>query len=218
MKNDRFYNFIHILKVFYLLLSTMDFSVLSPDFKKQLEQQLTRLQKEREDIISQAAQSVDTNIGHINALLGEAEVSEAPTKRVYNRKTSEEPEVLIKRPYNRKQPTTIAYESNAPKSKSTASKAKEVKAPKSKPSLSDFPALKSDYASMTPAAAIVALLKAAPSQVFTVDEVIAGIYGTIDEAQMPKTRQRMGVTLGHCARRQECIKVDGEISQYRFFT
>jgi hypothetical protein len=194
----------------------MDFSVLSPDFKKQLEQQLTRLQKEREDIISQAAQSVDTNIAHINALLGEVEVPEAPAKRVYNRKTSEEPEVRIKRPYNRKQPTSIASESNAPKSKSTSSKAKQVKAPKSKPSLSDFPALKSDYASMTPAEAIVALLKAAPSQVFTVDEVISGIYGTIDEAQMPKTRQRMGVTLGHCARRQECVKVDGEISQYRF--
>jgi hypothetical protein len=109
-----------------------------------------------------------------------------------------------------------ASEPNSPKSKSTVSKVKQVKAPKSKPSLSDFPALKSDYATMTPAAAIVALLKAAPSQVFRVDEVIAGIYGAIDEAQMPKTRQRMGVTLGHCARRQECVKVDGEISQYRF--
>ena len=216
MKNALLYKFIHILKAFYLLLSTMDFSVLSPDFKKQLEQQLSRLQKEREDIISQAAQSVDTNIAHINALLGEAEISEAPTKRVYNRKASEEPEVRTKRPYNRKQPTSIVSESNSPKSKSKSSKVKQVKAPKSKPSLSDFPALKSDYSSMTPAAAIVALLKTAPSQVFTVDEVIAGIYGAIDEAQMPKTRQRMGVTLGHCARRQECIKVDGEIAQYRF--
>ena len=215
MKNALFYNFIHILKAFYLLLSTMDFSVLSPDFKKQLEQQLSRLQKEREDIISQAAQSVDTNIGHINALLGEAEVSEAPAKRVYNRKTSEEPEVRTKRPYTRKQPTPIASESNSPKSKSKSSKVKQVKAPKSKPSLSDFPVLKSDYASMTPAEAIVALLKAAPSQVFTVDGVISGIYGAIDESQMPKTRQRMGVTLGHCARRQECMKVDGEIAQYR---
>ena len=46
----------------------MDFSVLSPDFTKQLEQQLSRLQKERENIIAQAAQSVDTNISHINAL------------------------------------------------------------------------------------------------------------------------------------------------------
>ncbi len=197
-------------------MGSIDFSVLSPDFKKQLEQQLTRLQKEREDIISQAAQSVDTNISHINGLLGEVEVPEAPTKRVYNRKTSEEPEARIKRPYNRKQPTGIASEPNSPKSKSTSSKAKQAKAPKSKPSLSDFPSLKSDYASMTPAEAIVALLKAAPSQVFTVDEVIAGIYGTIDEAQMPKTRQRMGLILGHCARRQECMKVDREFSQYRF--
>ena len=186
----------------------MDFSVLSPDFKKQLEQQLTRLEKERENIIAQAAQSVDENISHINALLGGA-VSEASAKQAYKRK-EESGEVRTKRPYNRKAPT-IASESNSPKSK-----VKQVKAPKSKPSLSDFPALKSDYATMTPAEAIVALLKAAPSQVFTVDEVIAGIYGAIDESQMPKTRQRMGVTLGHCARRQECVKVDGEISQYRF--
>jgi len=125
MKNALFYKFIHILKLFYLLLSNMDFSVLSPDFKKQLEQQLARLQKEREDIISQAAQSVDANIGHINALLGEAEVSEAPTKRVYNRKTSEEPEVRIKRPYNRKQPTMNASEPNSPKSKSTVRDSRE---------------------------------------------------------------------------------------------
>ena len=69
---------------------------------------------------------------------------------------------------------------------------------------------------MTPAQAIVALFQTAPSKVFNVDEVIAGIYGTVSDAELPKTRQRMGVTLGHCARRQECIKVDGEIAQYQF--
>ena len=194
----------------------MDFSVLSPDFTKQLEQQLSRLQNEREDIIAQAAQAVDTNIAHINALLGSGEASEAPAKRTYNRRASEEPEVRIKRAYNRKQPLTTAAEPNSPKSKSTASKAKRVNSPKSRPSSSNFPALKSDYAGMTPAHAIVALLKAKPRQVFTIDEVIAGIYGAIDEAQMPKTRQRTGVTLGHCMRRQECVKVDGEISLYQF--
>ena len=194
----------------------MDFSVLSPDFTKQLEQQLSRLQNEREDIIAQAAQAVDTNIAHINALLGGEEASEAPAKRTYNRRVLEEPEVRIKRAYNRKQPLTTASESNSPKSKSTASKAKRVNFPKSKPSLSNFPDLKSDYASMKPAQAIVALLKAKPSQVFTIDEVIAGIYGTVSDAELPKTRQRMGVTLGHCARRQECVKVDGEIAQYQF--
>ena len=216
MRNGRIYKFTHILEPFFSLFSTMDFSVLSPDFTKQLEQQLSRLQNEREDIIAQAAQAVDTNIAHINALLGSGDVSEALAKQTYNRRALEEPEVRIKRPYNRKQPLTIASEPNSPKSKSTASKAKRINSPKSKPSSSNFPALKSDYASMKPAHAIVALLKAKPSQVFTVDEVIAGVYGAIDEAQMPKTRQRTGVTLGHCMRRQECVKVDGEISLYQF--
>ena len=59
MKNDRIYKFTHILESFFSLFSTMDFSVLSPDFTKQLEQQLSRLQNEREDIIAQAAQAVD---------------------------------------------------------------------------------------------------------------------------------------------------------------
>ena len=191
----------------------MDFSVLSPDFKKQLEQQLTHLKNERESILAQAAQSVDESIRHINALLG-GKVPEAPGIQTYDRK--EEPaEVRVKRPYNRKAPL-IASASKPPKNKSTASKVKQVKAPKSTPDGSDFPALKPSYSDMSPAEAIVSLLKAKPSQIFTVDDVITGIYGAIDEAQMPKTRQRMGVTLGHCARRQECVKVDGEISQYRF--
>ena len=201
----------------------MDFSVLSPDFTKQLEQQLSRLQNEREDIIAQAAQAIDTHISHIEALLGTTVTIEAPTKRAYVRKTEAEPEVRTKRAYVRKQTTMMASrnsetiaESKASKSKATASKAKKVKAPKSKPSASDFPSLKSDYASMTPAHAVVALLKAKPRQIFTIDEVIVGIYGAIDEAQMPKTRQRTGVTLGHCMRRQECVKVDGEISLYQF--
>ena len=196
----------------------MDFSVLSPDFKKQLEQQLSRLQTERDSIIAQAAQSVDENISHISALLGHEERSEpeAPAKRPYNRKISEAPaEVRTKRPYNRKQPAMVASERNAPKSKSTASKAKQVHSPKAKPSSSDFPALDSSYAGMTPAEAVVTLLKAEPGEIFTVDDVIAGIYGAIDAAQIPKTKQRMGVTLGHCARRQECVKVAGEIAQYR---
>ena len=80
MKTDRFYRNANILKVFFQRFSTMDFSVLSPDFTKQLEQQLSRLQNEREDIIAQAAQAVDTNIAHINALLGSGEASEVPAK------------------------------------------------------------------------------------------------------------------------------------------
>ncbi|MCX5962346.1 MAG: hypothetical protein NT070_04140 [Cyanobacteria bacterium] len=206
----------------------MDFSVLTPDFRKQLEQQRSRLHKERDEIVAQAAQAVDANINHINALLGETTAAVTPTKRPYNRKTVEESsEVRVKRAYNRKQPTmkapkkskimdqAIASDSNAPKSKSTVTKAKKVKAPKSKPNPADFPTLKSEYATLTPAQAIAALFQSAPKKVFNVDDVIAGIYDAIDEQEMARTRQRIGVTLGHCARREECVKVDGEIAQYR---
>ena len=51
---------------------------------------------------------------------------------------------------------------------------------------------------MTPAQAIVSLFQTAPNKifkVFNVDEVIAGIYGTVSDAELPKTRQRMDVTL-----------------------
>jgi hypothetical protein len=191
----------------------MDFSVLTSDFRQQLEQQRSRLQKEREGIIAQAAQAVDANIAHINALLGggATEAAAAPTKRPYNRKQP----IATKTPRGRK-PKTEALVDKAPKSKSTASKARKVKAPKAKATTSEFPALKAEYASLTPAQASVQAFKAAPKKVFTVDDVIAAIYGPIDDAQMARTRQRIGVMLGHSARRQECVKIDGETAQYRF--
>jgi len=204
----------------------MDFTVLSPDFRKQLEQQRNRLVKERDGIVkaavAQASEAVDANIAHINALLGgvasTTATTEAPTKRAYTRRQPK-----MKTPRRSKiMEQAIAPEVEAKVSKtktrveSAGAKAKKVKAVKVKADVANFPSLQSAYASLTPAQAIVQVLKTAPKQVFDVDKMIAAIYGAIDEQRMAKTRQRIGVMLGHSARRQECVKVQGETAQYRW--
>ena len=54
----------------------MDFSVLTPDFRLQLEQQCDRLSSERDAIVQAAVEhataTIDASLAHINALLGNA--------------------------------------------------------------------------------------------------------------------------------------------------
>ncbi len=193
----------------------MDFSVLTSDFKKQLQQQRSRLLKERDGIVkaavAQASQTVDENISHINALLGEAAAT--PTKKAYTRPSKVD---------------TIALFPKAPKgkamsSKSTATKAAtktklsgaKLKSAKSKNAAAS-PKLESAFSDLTPAQAIVQVLQGASGCIFNVDEVIAGIYGVVNADVMPKTRQKIGVTLGHCARRGEFTKVQSMPAQYRW--
>ena len=190
----------------------MDFSVLTSDFKKQLEQQRSRLLKERDGIvkaaIAQAAQTVDVNIAHINALLGESSsASSSPSmKRAYTRQAKLDPIApSIK----------VAKES---KNKAVSSQMKATKAEKKSKSNNTMisPELESAFSGLTPAAAIVQVLKAASGRILNVDQVIAGIYGVVDADVMPKTRQKIGVTLGHCARRGEFKKVQDMPAQYRW--
>ncbi len=193
----------------------MNFSVLTSDFKKQLQQQRSRLLKERDGIVkaavAQATQTVDENISHINALLGEATALSA--KRAYTRQSKVD---------------TIAVLPNAPKGKAMLSKSTTTKA-ETKNKLSSAklktaklnndaasPELESAFSGLTPAQAIVQVLQRASGRIFNVDEVIAGIYGVVNADVMPKTRQKIGVTLGHCARRGEFTKVQDMPAQYRW--
>lgn len=192
----------------------MDFSVLTSDFKKQLEQQRSRLLKERDGIvkaaIAQASQTVDANISHINALLGESSsASISPsTKRAYTRQTKVDPIALS---------TKITKVSKEPKNKAISSQSKATKAEKKNKSNNIMePELESAFSGLTPAAAIIQVLKAASGRILNVDEVIAGIYGVVNADVMPKTRQKIGVTLGHGARRGEFKKVQDMPAQYRW--
>ena len=68
---------------------------------------------------------------------------------------------------------------------------------------------------MTPTEAITQVMNRAPSQVFDVDQMIAAIYGNVDEDLAPRTRQRVGVMMGHGARRGAFIKIQEDPAQYK---
>ena len=235
----------------------MNFNVISPDFRKQLEQQRSRLLKERDGIIkaavAQASEAVDANIGHINALLGGVSSAvvttmvELPTKRAYTRRQPQM-KAPVKAAMNAPRYSKIMEHAIAPEAKVLKTKVLKTKILKTKvlktkilktkvlktkvesagtnakkidiikviKADTDFPSLQSAYATLTPAQAIVQVLKTAPKQVFDVDKMISTIYGAIDEQRMTRTRQRIGVMLGHSARRQECVRVQGETAQYRW--
>jgi hypothetical protein len=191
----------------------MDFSVLTSDFKKQLQQQRSRLLKERDGIVkaavAQASQTVDENISHINALLGEATVPSA--KRAYTRRQSKVDTItaVTKAPRDKAISSATKAGKNA---KLSSAKLKSAKLNSDAAS----PELESAFSGLTPAQAIVQVLQRASGRIFNVDEVIAGIYGVVNADVMPKTRQKIGVTLGHCARRGEFTKVQNMPAQYRW--
>ena len=199
----------------------MDFSVLSSDFRLQLEQQCDRLSSERDAIvqaaIAHATGTIDASLAHINALLGNAP-QDAPdvkpsTKGKQKKTIEEEPEV-----------DAIVPLTDRPKKvgkKSTVSKAADAKAPKTpkqpkiKSAPVNAPPLKSEFKNMDLPEAIPNVFKKDSGRIFSIDNVINELYGPIDPAIQAKTRQRIGVSLGHCAIRKVIVRVQESPSMYQ---
>ena len=221
----------------------MDFSVLTPEFRQQLEQQLDRLISERDAIVQtaveQATRTIDANLSHINALLGKTDnqsnglslavegehsIAKKSSTKTKTKSPSafvseleedeEEEEVRVPRAYKRKLKDTSSVSPssvfNALKV-SKASKASKAKTPKAK---LDDPELTSDFQGMKLADAIPAVFRQDPDRQFLIDDVIEVLYGPLDEAILPKTRQRVAVSLGHSSRRDEVRKVQDFPSIY----
>jgi hypothetical protein len=222
----------------------MDFSVLSPDFRSQLEQQRDRLASERDAIVQaaveQATATIDANLAHINALLGNSDrtaPAATPVVKASNqpkqKKVAAEPEIEPKAPRKKRilksatvQESVNPVEPIAKKekkekpNKSTASKApKASKVPKaaSAPakSSSNTPTLKAEFGDLTLAAAIPTIFQKDPDRAFSVDHVIEALYGPIDDDLMGKSRQRIGVSLGHALVREEIVRVQDKPAIYR---
>ena len=223
----------------------MDFSVLTPEFRQQLEQQLDRLISERDAIVQtaveQATRTIDANLSHMNALLGKtdnrsnglslaiegehpiAKKSSTKTKTKSSRAFVSEPEEedddddddvesskASKRKLKDKSFVSPSSVFNALKV-SKASKASKAKTPK--PKLDD-PELTPDFQGLKLADAIPAVFRQDPDRQFLIDDVIEVLYGPLDDAILPKTRQRVAVSLGHSSRRQEVRKVQDFPSIY----
>lgn len=104
--------------------------------------------------------------------------------------------------------TKVTRTPKATKSKSGT----KTKAPKVALTL---PLLKSEFTGLTPTQAIAQVLKQVPQKVFDVDQMIQEIYGEVDPIVAARTRQRVGVMLGHGARREEFEKVQENPPLYR---
>ena len=199
----------------------MDFSVLSSDFRLQLEQQCDRLSSERDAIvqaaIAHATGTIDTSLAHINALLGntpQATPDVKPSIKGKQKKAiAEETEVdaivpVIDRPEK---------VGKKPKASKTANieAPKTPKQPKVKSAPVETPPLKSEFKDMDLPEAIPKVFKKDSGRIFSIDNVINELYGPIDPSIQAKTRQRIGVSLGHCAIRKVIVRVQSSPSLYQ---
>ena len=198
----------------------MEFSVLTPDFRLQLEQQCDRLSSERDAIVQaaveQATATIDTNLAYINALLGNTPQSpdvKTSTNGKQKKTIEEEPEVAAIVP-------TIDRPEKVGK-KTKASKTADIKAPKTpkqpkvKSAPVETPPLKSEFKDMDLPEAIPKVFKKDSGRIFSIDNVINELYGPIDPSIQAKTRQRIGVSLGHCAIRKVIVRVQSSPSLYQ---
>ena len=198
----------------------MEFSVLTPDFRLQLEQQCDRLSSERDAIVQaaveQATATIDANLAHINALLGNTPQSpdvKTSTKGKQKKTIEEEPEVAaIALPTDR--PEKVGKKTKASKTVNTKAP-KTPKQPKVKSAPVDTPPLKSEFKDMDLPEAIPKVFKKDSGRIFSIDNVINELYGPIDPSIQAKTRQRIGVSLGHCAIRKVIVRVQSTPSLYQ---
>ena len=198
----------------------MEFSVLTPDFRLQLEQQCDRLSSERDAIVQAAVEhataTIDANLAHINALLGntpQAPDVKPSAKGKQKKTTEEESEVAaIISPIDR--PEKVGKKTKAPKTTDTKAP-KTPKQPKIKSSPVNAPPLNSEFKDMDLPEAIPKVFKKDSGRIFSIDNVIHELYGPIDPSIQAKTRQRIGVSLGHCAIRKVIVRVQSSPSMYQ---
>jgi hypothetical protein len=210
----------------------MDFSVLSSDFRTQLEQQRDRLASERDAIVQAAVEhattTIDANLAHINALLGN---SDSPTQaeppavksstKTKQKKAALESEIEPKGTRKKRILKSAAVFQESPaletvKEKSTVSKASKPSKVASKASKSNgVPSLKAEFKNMDLASAIPIVFNQDPDRLFSVDNVIEALYGSVDEDIMGKSRQRIGVSLGHSLKREEIIRIQDKPAIYQ---
>ncbi len=179
----------------------MDSSLLSPDFKLQLKKQRDRLINHRDAIIQNAIDdataSIDANITDIDNLLTKAtNTPKAKTTATRGRPKKEKAEPIPSKP-SKSKPSA--------KTKQTALVS----------SSTDTPSLKAEFKDLKLAEAIPLVFQKDAGRIFSIDNVITALYGTVPPEIHAKTRQRIGVSLGHSAGRDEIVKVQAQPAMYR---
>jgi hypothetical protein len=215
----------------------MPSSVLTDDFRQQLEQQRERLTTERSAIVQaaldQATADIDRSLDYINALLDgfvasstnrasngsyqatsnevdvESETEDAsPQRRVSRKQAAAFSNQKVDKPAS----TSLRNKSNIKVKSATESKGK-ARSQSDKPF--EAPKLKREFKDLTPAKAMEQVMRAAPEQIFTTDEMIQVLFGSLDDSVLPRTRQSVALMFSHGLRRQDYIKVQENPAQYK---
>ncbi len=215
----------------------MPASVLTDDFRQQLEQQRQRLTTERNAIvqsaIDQATADINLSLDHINALLGKSSVTSLANSASNgsNQSTlvesdleseveSKPEEAVTQKRVPRKTAAANTQKSVSPTSAKSKSniKVKSVE-PKGRAKSSDkpfeAPKLKREFKDLTPAKAMEQVMIGAPDQIFTTDEMIQLLFGSLDDSVLPRTRQSVALMFSHGMRRKDYIKVQENPAQYK---
>jgi hypothetical protein len=217
----------------------MAVSVLTQDFRQQLEQQRDRLTQERDAIvqaaIDQATADLDRSLDHINGLLSslpapssngtnndsiqtepiEQDAPPATSKRTTQKQASQKGRkaaVKTAEPAPTKSPgrRKTAKADPAIITQSTS----KTKAKTEKKAF-EAPKLKREFKDLSPAKALEQVMMSAPEQMFTTDEMIDVLYGALDESVLPRTRQSIALMFSHGLRRQDYIKTQEDPAHYK---
>ena len=137
-----------------------------------------------------------------------------PSAKGKQKKTiEEEPEVAAIAPLIDR-PEKIGKKTKASKTADTKA-SNTPKQTKVKSAPVEIPALKSEFKDMDLPEAIPKVFKKDSGHIFSIDNVINEFYGPIDPSIQAKTRQRIGVSLGHCAIRKVIVRVQSSPSLYQ---
>ena len=155
----------------------MSYSILSDETRQQLEQERSRLSNDRATIIEaavqQATKAIDLALQQLNSLLGDESTS--------NGHESYLPEL------------EAVVQSKASSDQSvTKSKGKRGQQ-KTKPF--DGKVLKPEFDGLSPIDAMVQVIQQSPEQSFDAEAVIRAVYDEFDEAELPKAKRSVKITL-----------------------
>ncbi|MGG6270383.1 hypothetical protein ACQ4M3_36030 [Leptolyngbya sp. AN03gr2] len=187
----------------------MSYLVLSDATRQNLEQERSRLINDRQKIVSEIQASVsaevDRTLKTLNALLSESPEVEAVSADDIVDAVSE----LLE---HASTPT-----SSASRSRKTGTKKAQSEAQSTSTSTSAFDAkqLKHKFKGSSLIDAIVQVMQQDAAKIYTIDDLIAGVYDQFDEAEMPRARKTLGATLMHANRAGTVKRIGEKPSRYQ---
>ncbi|BAU15173.1 hypothetical protein LEP3755_57300 [Leptolyngbya sp. NIES-3755] len=186
----------------------MSYLVLSDATRQNLEQERSRLIHDRQKIVSEIQASisaeVDRTLQTLNALLSESPEVEAVSTDDIVEAVSE----LLEH---------ADETSTQPASRSRKTGTKKAKPDPQEQSTSAFDAkqLKRKFKDSSLIDAIVQVMQQDAAKIYTIDDLIAGVYDKFDDAEMPRARKTLGATLMHANRAGTVKRVGEKPSRYQ---